>query len=66
MLRTSVSKRRAALIGLLAIMAGLAVTMTGCAKNPTSYNDPYSSVTTTKTANALIDAATLKGWMDEG
>jgi 3-mercaptopyruvate sulfurtransferase SseA len=47
-------------------MAGLALTIAGCGKNPSSYTDPYASVTTTKTPNALIDAATLKGWMDEG
>ena len=32
----------------------------------TDYPDPTASITTTKTANALIEPATLKQWMDEG
>jgi hypothetical protein len=31
-----------------------------------SYPDPTDSITTTKTATALIEPATLKQWMDEG
>ena len=31
-----------------------------------NYPDPNASITTTKTANALIEPATLKQWIDEG
>jgi 3-mercaptopyruvate sulfurtransferase SseA len=65
MLRTSL-KKRAALIGLSAVMALLAFTVTGCGKNPTAYTDPSSSITTTLTPTSLIDVATLKQWVDEG
>lgn len=51
----------AALFGTVMIAA---LTLWGCGTS--SYDDPNASITTTKTASALIDAATLKQWMDEG
>ena len=66
MLRKPRIARQAALIGLLGILTGLSLAITGCGNNPTSYVDPTESVTTTLTPTALIEPATLKQWMDEG
>lgn len=66
MLRTSPMPRGAALPALLAIALGLALAVTSCGKNPAGYVDPTAQVTTTHTPTALIDAATLRQWMDEG
>ncbi len=66
MLRTSQWNTKAAFIGLAGVVAALALSAAGCAKNPTSYVDPTSSITTTRTATNLIDAATLRAWMNEG
>lgn len=52
------------------VLAGLLLTGTlglwGCGGGDTEYPDPSASITTTKTANALIEPSTLKQWMDEG
>lgn len=54
------------------VLAGLGIAMVlalglwGCGYNPTAYEDPSDTITTTQTATALIDAATLKQWLDEG
>lgn len=66
MLRKPRIARQAALIGLLGILTGLSLAITGCGNNPTSYVDPTESVTTTLTPTALIEPTTLKQWMDEG
>ena len=66
MLMTSSMAKPARFLGLFGLMAGLALAVAGCSKNPTSYVDPTSSITTTKTPTALIDVATLKQWVDEG
>ncbi len=66
MRRSSSLTKRAAHVGLLGLMAALALTLASCGKNPTSYEDPLASITTTKTPTALIEAPTLKAWMDEG
>ncbi len=66
MLRTSRMARRPAILGLLGILAAFALSLWGCGSYPTSYTDPNASITTTQTPTALIDAATLKQWTDEG
>ena len=66
MLRKPRIAKQAAFVALLGILAGLSLALTGCGNNPTSYVDPTASITTTKTPTALIEAATLKQWMDEG
>jgi 3-mercaptopyruvate sulfurtransferase SseA len=57
--------RKLALVGL-----GIAMVLTlglwGCGYNPMGYDDPSGTITTTLTPSALIDAVTLKQWMDEG
>lgn len=57
-------KSRLMLFALLGLVAVAALTMWGCGTD--GYSDPNASVTTTKTANALIDAETLKEWIDQG
>ena len=54
--------------GLIAVLLGTmmiaALTLWGCGTS--SYDNPADSATTTKTATALIDAATLQNWITEG
>jgi 3-mercaptopyruvate sulfurtransferase SseA len=52
-------------LGPLAFAAALVLAASGCGGDAgtTSYTDP---VGTTKTASAIIDAATLRQWADEG
>lgn len=57
-------KSRVLVAVLLGTVMIAALTICGCGTS--SYDDPNLSITTTKTASALIDAATLKQWMDEG
>ncbi|MDD2272731.1 MAG: selenite/tellurite reduction operon rhodanese-like protein ExtH [Desulfuromonadaceae bacterium] len=59
-------KGRVLIAALLGTVMIAALTIWGCGTS--SYDDPAAgaNITTTKTANALIDAATLKTWMDEG
>jgi 3-mercaptopyruvate sulfurtransferase SseA len=57
-------KSRVLMATLLGTVMIAALTLWGCGTS--SYDDPNASITTTKTASALIDAATLKQWMDEG
>lgn len=59
-----VRKSRVMLFALLGLVAVAALTMWGCGTD--GYTDPNASVTTTKTATALIEPATLKQWVDEG
>jgi 3-mercaptopyruvate sulfurtransferase SseA len=49
---------------LAGVVTIAALAIWGCGVD--SYKDPSASITTTKTETALIDAATLKQWMDEG
>jgi len=58
--------RRRMLLGLIALLAVGALGIWGCADHPTDYENPLDSIVTTKTPTALIDAATLKQWIDEG
>ena len=58
-------KSRVLIAALLGMVMVAALTMWGCSGSggTSGYGDP--SATTTKSA-AIIDAATLKGWIDEG
>lgn len=58
--------RRRMLLGLAAVLAAGALGIWGCADHPTDYENPNDTIVTTKTPTALIDAATLAGWIDEG
>lgn len=51
----------ATLFGMLAL---LALAMWGCGTS--GYDNPNAGITTTQTPTALIEAATLKQWVDEG
>lgn len=56
-------------LGLLRIFVAsslIVLAAWGCGKSPTSYHNPNTDITTTATPTALIDAATLKQWVDEG
>src|SRR3989339_101843 len=58
--------RRKVLLGLTALLAVGALGIWGCADHPTDYEDPADTIVTTKTPTALIEAATLQEWIDEG
>lgn len=66
MLRATMMTKTLALASLVSVAMALAPALWGCGKQPTAYEDPNASITTTLTPTALIDAATLKQWMDEG
>ncbi len=66
MLQTSSLKKRAAWIGATFVVAVFATGLAGCAKSPAKYADPSTGITTTQTATALIEVATLKQWIGEG
>jgi len=57
-------KSRGLIAALLGTVMIAALTLGGCGTS--SYDNPASSATTTKTETALIDAATLKQWIDAG
>ncbi len=57
-------KSRVLIAALLVTVMVAALTLSGCGTD--GYDDPNASITTTKTASALIEPATLKQWMDEG
>ena len=58
--------RRRMLLGLIAVVAVGSLGIWGCADHPTEYENPTDSIVTTHTPTALIDAATLAQWIDEG
>jgi 3-mercaptopyruvate sulfurtransferase SseA len=58
--------RRRMLPALIVVLAIGTLGIWGCADHPTEYNNPADGIVTTKTETALIDAATLAGWIDEG
>ncbi len=66
MLRALLVTRRRTLLGLTGLLAAVTLGVWGCADHPTSYDDPAAGIVTTKTPTALIEAATLMQWMDEG
>jgi len=57
-------RSRAIYFAMLGMVAVLSLTMWGCGTS--GYDDPQAAVTTTKTANASIDAVTLQKWITEG
>lgn len=64
MSKKMMKKSRVLIAALLGTVMIAALTLWGCGTS--GYDDPNATITTTKTASALIDAATLKQWMDEG
>lgn len=58
--------RRRMLVGLIALLAVGSLGIWGCADHPTEYENPADAIVTTHTPTALIDAATLAEWIDEG
>lgn len=58
--------RRRMLPALIAVLAIGTLGIWGCADHPTDYENPADGIVTTKTETALIDAATLMEWIDEG
>lgn len=56
------SKKRVVLTGMCGIVALTLLVMWGCCTNDTTVSGPVA----TRTATALIDAPTLKGWADAG
>lgn len=58
--------RRRMLPALIVVLAIGTLGIWGCADHPTDYENPADGIVTTKTETALIDAATLMGWIDEG
>lgn len=69
-MKLSMLTRRSLQFGLAGILLTGALGLVGCGgsgdSGKGSYPDPTDSITTTKTANALIEPATLKQWIDEG
>lgn len=60
-------KGRILLTSMIGVLALTMLTLWGCGGGGgSSYDNPASSAVTTKTASALIDAETLKGWVDAG
>jgi len=66
MLAEWMRRKRLVLTGLAALLLAGGFALWGCADHPTSYEDPTASIVTTKTPTALIEAATLAQWIDEG
>lgn len=60
-------KGRILLTSMIGVLALTMLTLWGCGGGGgSSYDNPASSAVTTKTATALIQAETLKGWVDAG
>lgn len=55
---------RSVLAGMLGVVALTLLTLWGCGGG--GFDQPATSAATTQTANALIDAGTLKSWVDAG
>lgn len=68
MMQRLLMTRRNMLFSLVGIVMTTMLTLWGCGGGggTSSYTDPIASITTTKTATALIEPTTLKQWMDEG
>jgi 3-mercaptopyruvate sulfurtransferase SseA len=63
MMQRLLMTRRSMLFSLVGLLMTTMLTIWGCGGGGSSYSDP---VTTTRTSSAIISAATLKGWIDEG
>lgn len=57
-------RSRAIYFAMLGMVAVISLAMWGCGTS--GYDDPQATITTTKTATASIDAATLNQWIAEG
>ena len=57
-------KSKVLIAALLVVGVISSLVIWGCGSS--GYDDPAASITTTKTATALIEPETLKQWMDEG
>lgn len=70
MMQRLLMTRRTMLYSLVGMLMTAMLTLWGCGGSSSTgsgnYTDPTASITTTKTATALIEPATLKQWMDEG
>lgn len=70
MMQRLLMSRRTMLYSLVGMLMTAMLALWGCGGSSSTgsgnYTDPTASITTTKTANALIEPATLKQWMDEG
>lgn len=68
MMKPTLLTRRSLHRGLLGALGATLLALAGCggSGDSNSYPDPTASITTTKTPTALIEAATLKQWVDEG
>ncbi|MDD2500036.1 MAG: selenite/tellurite reduction operon rhodanese-like protein ExtH [Geobacter sp.] len=67
MMQRLLMTRRNMLFSLAGMLVTAMLALYGCGGSGSgSYTDPNDSITTTKTATALIEPATLKQWMDEG
>ena len=65
MLRTLMNSRRTAPLAAIGALTALALATWSCggSAGTTSYSNP---ITTTRTDSAIVDAATLAKWTDEG
>jgi 3-mercaptopyruvate sulfurtransferase SseA len=66
MLAELMKRKRLVSTGLAIVLLAAGLALWGCADHPTEYNDPAATIVTTKTPTALIEAATLAEWIDEG
>jgi len=66
MMRGFLMSRRNMLIGAAGLLLTAMLTIWGCGGGTSNYDNPTTSTSTTQTATALIQAADLKKWMDEG
>jgi len=70
MMRGFLMSRRNMLIGAAGLLLTAMLTIWGCGGGGTSYDNPASNAvvttTTTQSGNALVTAAELKAWIDEG
>jgi len=70
MMRGFLLTRRSMLFSLVGLLLTATLTIWGCGGGSSSYDDPAASAvvttTTTQSGNALVTAAELKAWIDEG
>lgn len=70
MMRGFLLTRRTKLFSLVGLLMTAMLTIWGCGGGGSNYDDPAASAvvttTTTQSGNALVTAAELKAWIDEG